>query len=183
MKLGFSIYVRATAMVMLFAMLHYTVGYRLMYSLGILYAKDGAKECIVDKKATTQQLILSASDYSSLKWTERGKEFSLNNEMYDIVSVEKSGDDYVVTVYSDIKETGWVASLHSYEKELFHPDQTTKGTKSAEDVMSSFQKEYSPASEFKLNVFASVGLNQPISAVQLQPLQISNSIWHPPTVC
>lgn len=182
MKSRFSIYVRATAMVMLFAMFHYMMGYRLMYSLGILYAKDEAKECMVEKKANTQQLTISASDYSSLKWTEKGKEFSLNNEMYDIVSIEKSGDDYVITVYGDIKETGWVASLHSYEKELFHPDQTTKGAKSAEDVMASFQKDYTPASEFKINIFASPGLIQVTIAVQQQPLQISNSIWHPPTI-
>jgi len=182
-KPKFPVYVRAITVVMLFAMFHYMVGYRLMYSFGILYAKGEAKECMIKKNNNTQKLTFSTTDYNSLKWTEKGKEFSLNNEMYDVVSIQKAGDNYTMTVYSDKTETGWVASLHDYEKELFHPDQTTKGTKSAEDVMSSFQKEYTPSSEFKIHIFASMGLNRPNNAVQRHPLQVSDNIWHPPTIC
>lgn len=183
MKSRVPVYVRATAVVMLFAMFHYMVGYRLIYSLGIIYAKEEAKECMVEKNTGTQKLTLSASDYNSLKWTEKGKEFSFNNEMYDVVNIQKSGDNYSITVYTDKTETGWVASFHNYEKELFHPDQTTKGTKSAEDIMSSFQKDYTPATEFNIPIFFSAGLIQPAIAVQQHPLQVPNTIWHPPTIC
>jgi len=184
MKLRPPVYVRAIATVMLFAMFHYMIGYRLMYSLGILYAKDEAKECMVEKKDNIQKVTLSAADYNSLKWTETNKEFSLNNEMYDVVSIQKTGNNYVVTVYCDDNETGWVASFHNYEKELFHPDQSTKGTKSAEDVMLSFQKDFTPPTEFKINIFASVGLSQPIIiCLGAHPQQISNNIWHPPINC
>lgn len=164
-------------------MVHYMAGYRLMYSLGILYAKDEAQKCMVEKNSHIQKLTLSASDYDALKWTEKNKEFTLDNQMYDVRSIQKSGDNYIITVYSDNVETGWIASLHNYEKELFQPDKSTKGTKSAEDIMSSFQKEYTPASEFNLHIFSSTGHIQPIVAVQQQPLQISDNIWHPPTNC
>jgi len=183
-KTRFPLYIRAMAIVMLFAMFHYMLGYRFVYSLGILYAKDEAKECMVKKNSNSQKLALSTAEYNSLKWTEKGKEFSFDNEMYDIISIQKTNEGYVVTVYSDKTETGWVASLHNYEKELFQPDQTAKGTKSAQEIMSSFQKDCTPGSEFTINIFASKGLNKPIIVcLGGHPLQVYKSIWHPPAVC
>jgi hypothetical protein len=177
----FPICIRAMAIVMLFAMFHYMVGYRLIYSLGILYAKEQAKECMVKKTINTKTLTLSASDYNSLKWTKKNKEYTLHNEMFDVVSIKKNVDTYIITVYGDKTETAWIASLHNYEKEIFHPDQTAKGTKSADDIMTGFQKDFTPPSKFKIHIFASTGLIQPVIAVQQHPLQIPNTIWHPPT--
>jgi hypothetical protein len=175
-----AVYVRAIAFIMLIAMFHYVAGYRLMYSLGILYSKEEAKECMVEK-SNIQKLTLSASDYNSLKWTEDNKEFSYNNGMYDVISIQKSGDSFIIKVFADDKETGWVSALHSYEKDFFHPDQSTKGAKSAEDVMSSFQKDCTPASGFKITVFAS-GLSKPsVACISGHSLQVSDNIWHPPT--
>jgi hypothetical protein len=176
-------YIRTVAFTMLFAMVHYMVGYRLIYSLGILYAKEDAKECMVEKNNNVQKLTLSSAKYNSLKWTESKKEFSFNNEMYDVSSIQKSGDNYVITVYCDDNETGWVTSLCTYEKELFQPDKSAKGTKSAEDVMSSFQKNCTPVSEFKVHIFASIVHIQPILAVQQHPQQVPDNIWHPPVNC
>ncbi len=180
-KKGYPIYVRAIAFIMLVAMFHYVAGYRLMYSLGILYSKEQAKECMVEKN-NVQKLTLSAADFNSLKWTEGNNEFSFHNEMYDVTSIQKSGDNYIITVYTDDKETGWVSSFHNFEKEIFHPDQNSKGAKSAEDVMSSFQKEYTTVSEFKINIFAT-GLSQPTIDAQQHLQQISYTIWHPPVNC
>jgi len=170
-------------MVVLFAMVHFTVGYRLVYSLGILYAKEQAKELMVEKNNTIKELHLTASDYNSLKWTEKNKEFYFNNEMYDVSGIEKSGYGYTIKVFCDNMETGWVVSLHSYEKELFHPDQSAKGTKSAEDIMSSFQKDYTPPSEFKISIFIhNLGI-QPIQTIQAPSLIVFDNIWHPPYTC
>jgi hypothetical protein len=179
-KPRYTIYVRTIAFIMLIAMFHYVAGYRLMYSLGILYAKEQAKECMAEKN-DIQKLTLSAADYNSLKWTEDDREFSFNNEMYDVTSIQKTADTYIITVYADDKETGWVSSFHNFEKEIFHPDQSNKGAKSAEDVMSSFQKEYTTVSKFKITVFATTGQFSPSEGVQQHPLQVSDNIWHPPT--
>lgn len=176
-------HIRIAAIIMLFAIFHYVAGYRLMYSLGILYAKDEAKECMVEKNSNIQKITLSSADYNSLKWTEKNKEFTLHNQMYDVRKIQKCGDNYIITVYSDTLETGWLASLHSYEKELFQPDKSAKGTKSAEDVMSSFQKNCTPSSEFKIHIFASSGLIQPVYVVEQHHLQLPDNIWHPPTNC
>jgi len=182
-KPRYSIVVRTIAMAMLFAMFHYMVGYRLIYSLGVLHAKEEAKESIGEKGNNIKTLTLTASEFDSLKWTEKGKEFVYNNDMYDMAGIQRSGDNYTITVFCDVDETNWVASLHNYEKEFFHPDQSAKGTKSAESIMSSFQKDFTPPTEFKVPFFSSKGPSQPIFAVQQHILKISTSIWHPPVNC
>ena len=180
-KKGYPVYVRIIAFTMLIAMFHYMAGYRLMYSLGILYSKEQAKECMVEKN-NIQKLTLSATDFNSLKWTEDNKEFTFQSEMYDVTGIQKTGNNYLITVYTDDKETGWVSSFHDFEKEIFQPEQSNKGAKSAEDVMSSFQKEYTAVSEFKINIFATE-LSQLQSDAQQHPQQISHTIWHPPVNC
>jgi hypothetical protein len=170
-------------MVLLFAMFHFMIGYRLVYSLGILYAKEQAKELIVEKSTNIKELKLTLSDYNSLKWTEKNKEFCFNNEMYDVAGIEKSGEGYIIKVFCDNMETGWAISLCNYEKELFHPDQSTKGAKSAEDIMLSFQKDYIPPSEFKTPVFSYTLGVYPVLSIQKPSLLISKIIWHPPYNC
>jgi hypothetical protein len=181
-KSRFPVYVRGIALVLLFAMFHYVAGYRLLYSMGILYAKDEAKTCMTEKN-NTKKFSFSSGDYTSLKWTEKNKEFSFHNQMYDVLNIEKAGDIYTVSVYADDPETELVTAFHHFENELFHPDQSNKSTKSAEDIMSSFQKEFTPISEFKINIFSATRLFQSEVATHQYPLQIANSIWHPPLFC
>ena len=172
---------RAIAFVMLIAMFHYVAGYRLMYSLGILFAKQEAKECMVEKKAETQKITLTASEYQSLQWTEDNKEFSLNNEMYDVVSIQKSGDSYIINVYSDDKETQWTANYHDFEKQIYHSDQSSKSNKSAEEVMSSFQKEFTPPSQFVISNLQFTVIKTPAVAFEQHSLSLPDNIFHPPT--
>ena len=182
-KSGFPVHVRGIAAVLLFAMFHYVAGYRLLYSLGILYTKDEAKQCMVNE-STLKKITLPIADYNSLKWSEENKEFSFNNEMYDVVSIQKTGDTYNITAYLDDPETELVTAFHHFESELFHPDQTNKSAKSAEDIMASFQKDFTPTSEFKIDILAHTGLVYNVIAVQQQhPLDVSDNIWHPPTNC
>jgi len=179
-KSRFSRLSRAIALVMLFAIFHYVAGYRLVYSLGILYSKEQAKECMAEKN-NTHKLTLTASEYYSLNWSEPNKEFSFNHIMYDVLAIEKSGEFYILNVYSDADETHWVAAFHDFEKEMFHPDQSTKGAKSAEDIASSFQKDYSTETELIVNFAALNSVTLPFVAVQQHSLRITNTIWHPPT--
>ncbi len=181
-KLGFSTYIRAIAVVLLFAMFHYVAGYRLFYSLGIIYSKVQAKECMAEK-TDIKKMTLSISDYNSLKWNQKNKEFSFHNQMYDIVALQKTGNNYIIAVYADSPETKLVAALHQYENELFHPDKSNKGTKSAEDIMSSFQKEYISTTDFKIDLFALNKLLPSPTDVKQHHLQIPDNIWHPPLCC
>lgn len=181
-KLSLPTYIRAIAVVLLFAMFHYVAGYRLLYSLGIIYSKIQAKECMAEK-TDIKKMTLSVSDYNSLKWTQKNKEFSFQNQMYDIVAIQKTGNNYIMAIYADSPETKLVAALHQYENELFHPDKSSKSAKSAEGIMSSFQKEYVTTTAFKIHLFA---LNQQLlfdRDVPQHRLQIPDNIWHPPLSC
>lgn len=167
---------------LLFAMFHYVAGYRLLYSLGIIYSKMQAKECMADKTGI-KKITFSASGYNTLKWTQKNKEFSFHKQMYDVMEIQKTGNNYVMAVYADNPETKLVAALHQYENELFHPDQSTKSSKSAEDIMSSFQKEYLATSDFKIHLFAFNQLFLFNRDVQQHHVQIPDNIWHPPLGC
>lgn len=180
-KLRYPLYVRAIAFIMLFAMFHYIAGYRLLYSIGIYYTKNEAKECIVEKN-NLKKLTFSMKEYNSLKWSEKGKEFEYNNQMYDIAAIQKTGNIYTVTSYADDPETEMITAFHHFESELFHPDQANKSAKSAEDILSAFQKDCTPASGFQITLAAPTRLLSPVIAAEPHLLQaIHNSIWHPPT--
>ena len=182
-KSAYPVTVRAIAFIMLFAMLHYVAGYRLLYSLGVIYTKSEAKECM-SKKSDIKKLILSVSDYNSLKWTEENKEFSFHNEMYDVMNIQKTGKTYVVTIYADDPETEVASALHHFENELFHPDQPNKTSKSAEDILSSFQKDCTPPSGFNMHLVATTGNNNfIIDARQKHLPKVFKAIWHPPASC
>lgn len=182
-KSRFPVHVRGIALVLLFAMFHYVAGYRLLYSLGILYTKDEAKTSMVEK-SNAKKITFSAKDYNSLKWTEEKKEFSFQNQMYDVVNVQKTGDIYTITAFADDPETELINAFHNFESELFHSDQSNNNAKSAENIMSSFQKEFTTAlSEFKINMYATIKPFQNKVVIQHLPLQIANIIWHPPTAC
>lgn len=183
LKSTYPVAIRALAFIMLFAMFHYVAGYRLLYSLGITYTKNEAKECMVENN-NIKKLILSVSDYNSLKWTEENKEFSFHHEMYDVESMKKSGDNYVINAYADDPETELISALHHFESDLFHPDQTNQTSKSAENILSSFQKDCTPPPGLIIHLVALHGNTYSlINARQKHPLEVFKTIWHPPTSC
>jgi hypothetical protein len=181
-KSTFPVYIRTIAFVMLVAVFHYVAGYRLMYSLGILFAKQEAKECMIEKKNQVSKLTLTASEFKSLTWTEDNKEFSFNNEMYDVTGIQKSGDNYIITIYMDDKETQWTSSYNDFEKQVYSTDQPSKSNKSAEEIMSAFQKEFTPVSAFKINSFASTNLRLNTIANGQYSLSLPDNIFHPPSI-
>lgn len=179
-KSRFSVYVRAMAIVMLFAMFHYVAGYRLMYSLGILYAKQQAKECMTEKNSNIKKLTLSASDYNSLKWTEKNKEFSYNNDLYDVINIQKSLDKYIITVYYDKTETGWVASLHNVEKRIYSSPQHTNDKST--DIVNNIYKEYIPSESLIPSFYAQVLISIKAKCVLVSVSAKIDDIWHPPAI-
>lgn len=58
----------------------------------------------------------SGDEFTELEWTEQGREFRLNGKMYDISSIKKVNDDYVVSCKHDAVES-FVANLFTFQKE------------------------------------------------------------------
>lgn len=59
--------------------------------------------------------VFSKEEFDGLNWTEKEREFSLNEKMFDVASIERSGDEYVVTCKHDVVES-LVVNAFSYLK-------------------------------------------------------------------
>lgn len=58
---------------------------------------------------------LSEAEFEGLNWTEKGREFRWDEKMYDVASIEKIDDGYVVTCKHDVVES-YVVNALSYLK-------------------------------------------------------------------
>lgn len=171
---------RTMAVSMTIAMLYYFAGYRIVYSFVIHDAKEDA-DFAIHHEAPLTKMTFSVSEYNELKWTEKGKEFSLNKQFYDVVSIQKSGNTYTMEVYSDENETRWVEAMNDFINFIFRTD--TNKTNHAESLLSAFQKEYTLLSKIKVayipdtkNIFYSYNSTS-YSVLLIKP------IWHPPASC
>lgn len=174
-------WIRLVAATMLVAFVYYFAGYRLFSYILTLHAKSEAA-LVIKNKSSVETLTMSTEEFSQLKWTEDGKEFTLDGQLYDISSVTKTDNGYVLKVYFDKNETGLVKSLHDFVKELF-PADNTKDSKDAEGFMSAFQKEYLQVNKFQLTSPSAISLINYSDSFTI-PAQISGSgVWHPPAVC
>lgn len=171
---------RAISVLLLFVMFHYVAGYRLLYGLNILLVKQNSKETIKSNRSNIEKLTLSLSEFNSLKWTEELKEFNYKNQLFDVVNIEKSGSCYVISVYHDINESSCQNAYHDVENELFHSDQSSKGAKPIEDVLSSLQKDCTPAVEFTFNIYSGDMLSYHAVADRQPTLRLPCHVWHPP---
>ncbi len=176
---GVKTWIRAVAVTLLIAMVYYFAGYRIVYSIVMHGAKDDAAFAI-KHHGTLTKLTITGAEYTNLSWTEKNKEFTYNEQRYDLVGVQKSGDSVVLTVYNDKNETHWAKAMNDFVKELF-PSEKSKNTDPAEGFMSAFQKEYTPLEKVKIGyapettkVFYDTERSTRI------PLLIIKPIWHPP---
>ena len=173
------IWIRTVAVTMLFAMVYYFAGYRIVYFMLTKDAKSYAWAAMKNKNTVLQKLVMNKADYNKLEWTEGGKEFSTNGQLYDVVSISKVGTSYAIEVYVDKNETQWVKALNDFVKQIF-PADNTKSNKNVESVISAFQSEYLPIN--KVNV-ASPDVTYTVHyshTLNMAALCHSSAIWHPP---
>lgn len=57
----------------------------------------------------------SGDEYKDMEWTEEGREFRMDGKMYDISSVEKVDNNYIVSCKHDVMES-FVANLFTFRK-------------------------------------------------------------------
>lgn len=175
------IWIRTVAATMLVAMVYYFAGYKLVYIALTHNARQEASNALKNKNVVLEKLSLKESEYNTLTWTEGHKEFMHKGQLYDIVSVTKLGNTYLVQAYSDKNETQWVKALNNFVKQLF--PSTSNSNKTAESIIVAFQKEYMPTS-----VMCIISPDATLIKQYSQPMNIANlcsdtSIWHPPTCC
>jgi hypothetical protein len=185
MRLSLPIWVRTIAVTLLFAMLYYVAGYRVVSFLIIHSAKSEAAMAMKFDKASLQTIAFNSTEYSKLKWIEADKEFSYKGQLYDIVSSSKAGSGYNIQVYVDKNETRWAQALHDFVKQFFPTNNTdcNKGMKNAEAMVSAFQKEYTPLCSLKIRLPEKRQKIYFSSERDALCIVAPSGIWHPPTRC
>ncbi|HXB13832.1 MAG TPA: hypothetical protein VNZ45_17720 [Bacteroidia bacterium] len=182
MKINMPLWMRTIAVTLLIAMLYYFAGYRLVYSLIIHGAKEDAAFAIGHKQALVKELELTASEYSMLKWTDKDKEFTFNDQLYDIVSIQQTDGKYIMQVYADKNETGWVNAMNTFIKGAFSTH-SGKGMDNAESLSSAFQKEYTPTGHIRVGHVPETKTVQYSDTERHSSTQLKKPIWHPPACC
>lgn len=181
MGIKIPLWIRTMAITLLIAMVYYFAGYRLVYSFVIHGAKQEASFAI-HHNAAFSDMAFTASEYDNIKWTEKGKEFSLKGQLYDVVNIVKSGDTYLVKVYQDKNETRWAKAMNDVAKLLF-PSPHSKKNSCAEGMLSAFQKEYTPLQKVEVGFMPEAkNICYPERAQAPSSLLIK-PIWHPPATC
>lgn len=174
-------WIRSVAVTLLIALVYYFAGYRLVYSF-IMHSAKKEASFAMRHNAKFSDMALSASEYANIKWTDKGKEFVLKGQLYDVVSIQKSGSTYILKVYQDRNETRWAKAMNDVVKFLF-PAPHSKKNSCAEGLLSAFQKEYTPLQKVEVGFMPEVKnicypeRGQAFSRLLIKP------IWHPPATC
>lgn len=180
MRRSFTIWVRTMAITLVIAMIYYFAGYKLVYSFVIHGAKQEASFAI-RHNAALSDITMSESAYNHIKWTDKGKEFSLKGELYDVVNIQKSGDTYILKVYMDKNETRWAKAMHDVVKFLF-PSPNSQKNNCAEGLLSAFQKEYTPLQKVEIGFIPEIkDIYYPERTAAPSRLLVK-PVWHPPAI-
>ena len=175
------IWIRTVAATLLFAMVYYFAGYRLIYFMITADARYEASLAMKNKETVLEKITFPQSEYNKLKWAEGNKEFVSNGQLYDVVSITKSNNEYVAEVYCDKNETQWVKALHNFVKQLFPSN--NKSDKHTESIITAFQKEYIPLNVVHTATPDVTYVKQYLHTVNSSSRYPDKGIWHPPSGC
>ena len=89
-----------------------------------------------EKRKAARQFVFTQQEFAALQQYENGREFSLNGNMYDVVSKEVRNGQIVLTAFFDHKETSLIGRFvslfeeenasktasHSYQKRISLPE-------------------------------------------------------------
>jgi hypothetical protein len=176
------IWFRIASMVTLFAVIYYVAGYRLVYFLLTNNARTEAHVAIKNKQVVLERLTISESEYKSLKWTEANREFSYNEELYDIVSNINLDGQHIITAYCDKNESQWAKALDNFVKQIF-PSDNSRPDKNMENIISAFHKDSIPVTAIKILSPDATMVTICWHSVDIHSRYSAKGIWHPPTCC
>lgn len=175
---------RIAAIFLTMIFLLYLGGMQLMYWVRIDTAKHQASALIQNNKANasnTTEFILTPSQYNSLNWSDRNKEFTIEGQRYDITGIEYLSNGVKIICYQDNPETEVVSAFQKFAERLFSSHQQSGN--SDNDLISKITKEYLP---LKLVVAPQIyerAFSLIISEDIHSPLLFTADIWHPPLSC
>jgi hypothetical protein len=103
---------KPVAATLLFLLFTAQAGYYFIYTIHQYIIKEEIeKQLLADIPDSSLELIIAEQFAGKMEWKEKGKEFSLNGVMYDIVRIKKSGGKTLLYCINDKKEKQLIEDL------------------------------------------------------------------------
>ena len=164
----------------------YLFGIQFIYWLKVENAKSISQSFILKKDLktnTTKLFSFTPAEYNSLNWTEKDKEFVINNQDYDVIIIKHiSGTTIEIQCYADNLETEISAAFQGMATVLFSANHQ-KGDTKENDLLSKITKEfiplcflYPPQPSYKMCPFILKKNILPSGTLTLP-------VWRPPSHC
>jgi len=75
------------------------------------------QELVRESDSLRQEILFfSKSDFSTIDWSEKGREFEWRNKMYDVSKIKKTNKGYFVFCVNDDEEEGFLDLFNSWKK-------------------------------------------------------------------
>ncbi len=176
---------RVAALFLTLTFLLYLGGMQLMYWVKIDNAKRDATATLLRHSAKTadaRDFEFSSSQYNSLNWLEKNKEFIFDGQRYDIATIEYSSNGVTISCYADNEETEIANAFHQFANKLYSNNEQSNSTNNT-DVLNKITKEYLPLSLIFLQ--PRYEKSSPVIVTEEIPTfsSLIADIWHPPANC
>ncbi len=116
---------------LLFVFLFNILGYIIVFKITEIEVKRELKSKI--KSSELHLISFSKNDFDQINWIEEGKEFILNNNMYDIVKKETSDKMVLLYCIDDKQETQLFSNLEEHINKHIANQQSKNKNKSVDD--------------------------------------------------
>jgi hypothetical protein len=131
-------------------------------------------------KDKTAKFSFTSTEYNSIAWSERNKEFSFQGQRYDIIGIQYCSDEVIVTCYADKDETSLADAFSGFIKKMFAAPQ--HNSDSGNGMANSLCKEYMPSDPLLAFFY-----EQQLTSIKARCMLVNiapyhANIWHPPTL-
>src|SRR5580704_11235044 len=89
----------------------------IFFSLYLNLHRSTFQEFVQKSDTSTQEILFfSEPDFSQINWTEKGREFEWKDKMYDVSTIRKTKEGYLVFCLNDDEEEGFIRLFDTWKK-------------------------------------------------------------------
>jgi hypothetical protein len=174
---------RATGFFLAFIFILYLGGIEVFYTLKLRIVKKQAETSITNYRIQLDNTVtfsFTPSQYQSLNWSERNKEFTYNGKHYDIISLDFYSDEIKAICYDDSNETSLIDEFSGFMKRMFSQGQSSDNSNN--DMAGKICKEYLPNQNISQLFFFHVITTIQADCVLVNRHALIADIWRPPSL-
>lgn len=122
---------KVISIVIILVLFYSMVGYYIDFKIEQFQLKESIKERLIKKLPDNELTLLKISHekLNRLNWTEEGREFRYEGNMYDVVKIKIVGDTAYYYCFNDEKENKLITSVDKLIKEQTHNTKSKNSNK------------------------------------------------------